>query len=89
MYFWDCEISAVSLESNYRWVNTDVNVCGAVQFIDTEAPELQLTECAVKHDTTIFLQKQIVEKFLSSTIKNSHTAHPYFVVLRHGGALLK
>ncbi len=33
----------------------------------------------------IFLQKQIVETFLSSTIKNRHIAHPhvdsYFVIV--------
>ncbi len=46
-----------------KYLLTDVNVCGAVQYIDTAAPELQLIECALYQDTTIFLQKQIVETF--------------------------
>ncbi len=45
-------------------------------YIEAEAPELQLKERALGY-TTIFLQKQIVETFLSSTIKNRHIAHPY------------
>ncbi len=49
-----------------KYLLTDVNVCGAVQFIDTAAPELQLIECVLSHDTTIFLQNQIVETFLSA-----------------------
>ncbi len=36
--------------------------------------ELQLIE---EHHTTIFLQKQIVETFLLSTIKNGQIAHPW------------
>ncbi len=30
-----------------KYLLTDVNVCGAVQYIDTAAPELQLIECAL------------------------------------------
>ncbi len=48
-----------------KYLLTDVNVCGAVQYIDMAVPELQLIECVLLHDTTIFLQKQIVETFLS------------------------
>ncbi len=44
-----------------KYLLTDVNVCGTVQYIDTAAPELQLIECVLYQDTTIFLQKQIVE----------------------------
>ncbi len=50
-----------------------MNLCGVVQYIDTAAPELQLIDMR----STLFLQKQIVETFLSSTIKNPHIAHPY------------
>ncbi len=45
-----------------KYLLTDVNACGAVQYIDTAAPELKLIECALSHDM-IFLQKQIVETF--------------------------
>ncbi len=38
-----------------------------VQYIDTAVPELQLIECAL-YDITIFLQKQIVETFLSGPL---------------------
>ncbi len=48
-----------------KYLHTGVNVCGAVQYIDTVAPELQLIECVLSHDSTIFLQKQIVETFLA------------------------
>ncbi len=51
-----------------KYLLTDVNVCGAVQYIDTAAPELQLIECALSHDTMIFIQKQIVETFLSGPL---------------------
>ncbi len=47
-----------------KYLLTDVNVCGVVQYIDTAAPELQLIEYVLKQDTKIFLQKQIVETFL-------------------------
>ncbi len=30
-----------------KYLLTDMNVCDAVQYIDTEAPELQLIECAL------------------------------------------
>ncbi len=30
-----------------KYLLTDVNVCGVVQYIDTAAPELQLIECAL------------------------------------------
>ncbi len=30
-----------------KYLLTDVNVCGAVQYIDTAAQELQLIECAL------------------------------------------
>ncbi len=30
-----------------KYIFTDVNVCGAVQYIDTAAPELQLIEYAL------------------------------------------
>ncbi len=30
-----------------KYLLIDVNVCGAVQYIDTAAPELQLIECAL------------------------------------------
>ncbi len=30
-----------------KYLLTDVNVCGAVQYIDMAAPELQLIECAL------------------------------------------
>ncbi len=33
--------------------NTDVNVCGAVQYIDMAAPELQLVECVLEQDVGI------------------------------------
>ncbi len=45
-----------------------MNVCGAVQNIDTAVPEVQLIECVLWHDTTIFLQKQIVETSLSGPL---------------------
>ncbi len=38
-----------------KYLLTDVNVCGAVQYIDMAPPELQLIECVLLHDTTIFL----------------------------------
>ncbi len=41
-----------------------MNLCGVVQYIDTAAPELQLIDVR----STLFLQKQIVKTFLSSTI---------------------
>ncbi len=30
-----------------KYLLTDVNVCGAVQYIDTAVPELQLIECVL------------------------------------------
>ncbi len=45
----------------FKNILTDVNICGAVQYIDTAAPKLQLIECLQLHDTTIFLQKKIME----------------------------
>ncbi len=68
-------ISAVFRECNST-AELTLNGCGVVQYIQTEAPELQLIECALLHYTTIFLQKQIVETFLSSTIKNHYISHP-------------
>ncbi len=50
-----------------------VNAALVVQYIDMAVPELQLIDVR----STLFLQKQIVETFLSSTIKNPHIAHPY------------
>ncbi len=51
-----------------KYLQTDVNVCGAVKYIDTAAPELQLIECALYQDIRIFLQKQIVEISLSGPL---------------------
>ncbi len=64
-----------------KYLLTDVNVCSAVQYIDTAAPELQLIEC-VLYDTTIFLQKQIVETFLSGPLlaKNGCPKQDFIVV---------
>ncbi len=42
-----------------RGLNTDVNVCRVVQFIDTEKPERTERMFTVAHDTMIFLQKQL------------------------------
>lgn len=57
---------------SYELQSCDVNVRRIVQHVGTKAPEL-----ALWHDTTIFLKKQIVEAFESSTIKNRDIAHPY------------
>ncbi len=51
-----------------KYLLTDVNVCGAEQNIDAAATELQLIECVLYQDTMIFLQKQIVETFLSGPV---------------------
>ncbi len=51
-----------------KYLLTDVNVCGAVQYINTAAPELQLIECVLLYETTIFLQ-QIVETFLPGPLQ--------------------
>ncbi len=48
-----------------KYLLKDVNVYGAVQYIDMTAPELQLIECVLYQDTMIFIAKQILETFLS------------------------
>ncbi len=73
-------ISAVSRESNS-------DVCGIVYWGGGARTASERMCTVARGYTTIFLQKQIVEKFLSSTIKNRHIAHPYewdirFVVLK-------
>ncbi len=64
-----------------KYLLTDVNVCGAVQYSDTAAPEPQLIECVLQHDTTIFLEKQIVETSLSGPLLNKWVPKQDFIVV--------
>ncbi len=80
---------SVPWEQFYRCVKTDVNVCGIIYWGGGARTATERMCTVALGYITIFLQKQIVETFLSSTIKNSNIAHLYewdirFVVLKLG-----
>ncbi len=77
MHFCDCEVQFPVKCNSTAELTFDVNVCCVVQYIHVETPEQQLIECALKHNTLIFLLKKIMDTFQSSTIKNRTITHPY------------
>ncbi len=52
MYFCDWAHVTVSRECNST-ATFDVNVCCIAQYIEVDAPEVQLIECVLLHNTTI------------------------------------
>ncbi len=45
-----CQSQLFGFPHSSKYLLTDVNVCGAEQYIDTAAPELQLIECVLYQD---------------------------------------